>query len=89
MTVMETSSISTFWKGCSDNLDVSLDMVTLISRKTDLVNKSTMMDIVMNKNLGPKVVFTALDEILGLLLQHMMLHCYESRLVDLRLMNVC
>jgi hypothetical protein len=28
------------------------------------------MDIVMNENLGPKVGFTALDEISGLLLKH-------------------
>jgi len=41
-----------------------------ISQKTDLVNKSTTMDIVMNENLGPKVRLTALDEIPGLLLEH-------------------
>jgi hypothetical protein len=29
-----------------------------------------MMDIVMNKNLGPKFMFMALDEVLGLLLEN-------------------
>jgi len=62
--------VSTFWKGCSDNLDTSSVNANWIPGKINLVDKRTTMDIVMNKNLGPEVGFTALDEISGLLLEH-------------------